>query len=140
MVASGISTIDLALVVVNSGQALLAMETDQNTTLVGSMQKAGSAACSNSTLKGVYAMLDASTANTTQLDAFSNQFTADGLGNLTGTQTSSQNGTITSNVATTGTYQINSNCTGSISITPVGGSASNYNLVVVHWRQTASCD
>jgi hypothetical protein len=131
LVASGISTIDLALVVVNSGQAFLAMETDQNTTLVGSIQKAGSAACSKSTLKGVYAVLDAGTANTIQLDAFSNQFTADGLGNLTGTQTSSQNGAITSSVATTGTYQINSNCTGSISITPLGGAASNYNLVVI---------
>ena len=34
-------------------------------------------------------------------------------------------------VPVTGTYQIASNCTGSLTITPQGGTAMNYNLVVI---------
>lgn len=129
--ATGLSPINLALVEINSGQTLLAMETDQNTTLVGSIQKAGSAACSNSTLKGGYSVLEAGTQNTVQLVAVSDQLAADGNGNLSGTQTSSNSGAIVSNVTASGTYQVNANCTGSMTVTPTGGSASDYNFVVI---------
>lgn len=129
--ASGLSPINLALVEINAGQTLLAMETDQNTTLVGMIQKAGSAACSNSTVKGAYSLLEAGTENTVDLVAVSNQFTADGNGSLSGTQSSSNNGTIVSDVTTSGTYQVNANCTGSMTITPQGGTASDYNFVVI---------
>lgn len=51
---------------------------------------------------------------------------------ITGTVTVSLNGTITSAVPVTGTYSINSNCTGSAVITPMGMSTMNLNLVIVN--------
>ena len=89
LIAPGLPTINLALVVASSGQTIVAMETDQMSTLVGSIQKAGTAACSNSTLKGVYSLLEGGAFNTSEYAATSNQLTADGAGNLTGIQTSS---------------------------------------------------
>ena len=129
--ATGLSPINLALVEANSGQSLLAMETDQNTTLVGSIQKGVATGCSNKTLNGVYGLPAGGTLNTSEVVALSNQFTADGAGKLTGLQTSSNGGVILSNVTTSGTYAISSNCTGTMSITPQGGTASNYNVAVI---------
>ena len=131
LTASGLPAINLTLVEINSGQTLIAMETDQNTTLVGSIQKAGLAACSNKTLSGVYGLVEAGTVNTAELVAISNQVTADGNGNLTGLQTSSANGVVVSNLSTTGIYQVSSNCTGSMTITPQGGTASDYSFTVI---------
>jgi hypothetical protein len=131
LIANGLPTVNLALVVASTGQELVAMETDPNSTLVGSMQIGGSAACSDNTLKGNYGLLVSGTDSGGHLTAASNQIAADGNGILTGTQTLSDNGVITSAVAIAGSYQIDSNCTGSAMITPQGGVASNYGLVVV---------
>jgi len=129
--AAGLAPINLAMVEANSGQSLLAMETDQNTTVLGSIQKAGSASCSDKTLSGVYGLVAGGTVNTSEVVALSNQFTADGKGNLTGLQTSSEGGVIVSNATTSGTYQIGATCTGSMTITPQGGTAANYDLTVI---------
>jgi len=43
--------------------------------------------------------------------------TADGAGNLAGSETQSNNGTIVANVTETGTYNVNSDCSGSATLT-----------------------
>jgi hypothetical protein len=45
------------------------------------------------------------------------QLTADGNGNLTGSETQSNNGTIVTGVTETGTYTVNSDCSGSATLT-----------------------
>lgn len=57
--------------------------------------------------------------------------TLNGKGNISGTETFTMNGTVTT-LAVTGNYTENSNCTGAWQITPEGGSAQNFNTVVVN--------
>jgi len=57
--------------------------------------------------------------------------TLDGKGNLSGTETASDNGTITT-FSVSGTYTEEANCTGTAQITPSGGTAQNFNTVVVN--------
>ena len=88
-------------------------------------------ACSNATLKGNYGFVLSGVNNTPVLTATVGQITADGSGGLTGSETVSNGGVITSNVTITGSYALNKNCTGTATIIPAGGSASNYSLVVI---------
>ena len=57
--------------------------------------------------------------------------TLDGKGNLSGTETASDGGTITT-FSVSGTYTEEANCTGTAQITPSGGTAQNFNTVVVN--------
>jgi hypothetical protein len=90
-----------------------------------------SASCSNATLVGNYGFTITGVDATSQLAASVGQLTADGKGNLTGIFTNSTAGVISSNVPLTGTYSVKSGCTGTATITPSGGSATNFSLVVV---------
>jgi hypothetical protein len=62
--------------------------------------------------------------------AFEGQFTFDGTGKLSGTETASAGGTLITGPIK-GTYQINSNCTGSSTIT-LSGDTETGNFVVVN--------
>lgn len=88
-------------------------------------------ACSNATLQGNYGFVLSGVNNAPALTATVGQITADGSGGLTGSETVSNYGVIASNVSITGSYALNKNCTGTATITPAGGSASNYSLVVI---------
>lgn len=90
-----------------------------------------SAACSNATLAGNYGFTITGVDGTGQLSASVGQLTADGKGNVTGIFTVSNAGVISTNVALTGTYSVNTNCTGATTITPSGGAATSFSLVVV---------
>ena len=87
-------------------------------------------ACSNATLQGNYGFTIGGANSSNQPAATVGQITADGKGGLAGFETISDDGVITENVSTTGNYSIISNCTGTASITPSGGSTSNYGLVL----------
>jgi len=86
--------------------------------------------CSNSILTGGYGFGALGTDASGNSVAISGLLTADGNGNLKGTQTESVNGTISTNVPISGTYSIGSNCNGSMAITPKGGTKQNYNVTV----------
>lgn len=58
------------------------------------------------------------------------QVTLDGNGNISGIETFTLNGVVTT-LPVTGTYTENSNCTGTWQITPIGGTATNFNTVEV---------
>jgi hypothetical protein len=99
--------------------------------LVGLVMSAlPSSACSNTTIQGSFGFL-LTGANSNKLAAVVGQITADGKGGLTGSETISNNGVISSNVALTGTYSITTTCTGTATITPSGFPIAKYNLTVV---------
>jgi hypothetical protein len=89
------------------------------------------ASCSNATLVGDYGFTITGVDGSGQLSASVGQLTADGKGNFTGIFTNSDAGTINSNVALAGTYSVKTNCTGTTTITPSGGAATTFSLVVV---------
>ena len=88
-----------------------------------------SSACSNTTIQGSWGFL--LTGANSKLTAVVGQIIADGKGGLTGSETISSNGVISSDVALTGTYSIKTTCTGTATITPSGFPAAKYNLTVV---------
>lgn len=79
--------------------------------------------CSNSTLSGTYTFASdgwiVSGGGTTPF-ALAGTETYDGAGNIAGVVTASLNGSVTSAAANTGTYSINSNCTGTAAFTNSG--------------------
>jgi hypothetical protein len=87
-----------------------------------------SATCTNATLIGVFGSLDAGF-NAGQPEATLTQFTADGIGNLSGTLTNSTNGVITTGTFT-GTYSVSKNCTGSYTVTFPNGKTASAKFVV----------
>ena len=58
-------------------------------------------------------------------------FTADGKGNLSGYGTKSKNGTISQDLTFTGTYTVNPDCTGSMTMTDSDGELKNNDFVIV---------
>ena len=65
------------------------------------------------------------------IDIIVGHLTADGKGNLMGSETSSVDGVI-SMASVTGTYTENADCTGTAQITPVGSTTMNFNTVLVN--------
>lgn len=88
-----------------------------------------SATCSNLTLIGNYGFTITGVNHSGSLTAAVGQLTADGKGHITGINTQSVAGVISS-VTLTGTYSVKTNCTGKAVITS-GGSVSNFGLVIV---------
>ena len=92
----------------------------------------GTATCTNLGVKQTYAFeATGSIIGTGQIAAVG-QLTLNGTGGITGRETLSLNGTIHSSVVVSGSYKINSNCTGSATFTPSGLTALHFNLVVVN--------
>lgn len=59
------------------------------------------------------------------------RFSADGHGNVTGTETKSQDGTILTGLTFTGSYNILTDCTGTGAVTISDGETRNFNFVIV---------
>ena len=90
-----------------------------------------SAACSNATLIGNYGFTITGVDSSGSLSASVGQITADGSGNITGVFTNSTAGVITSNIPETGTYSVKTTCAGTATLTPSGGTATTFSLVLV---------
>src|SRR5271157_2332422 len=90
-----------------------------------------SATCSNATLVGNYGFTITGTDSAGSLASSVGQLTADGAGKITGVFANSTAGVISTNVALTGTYSVKASCTGTVTITPSGGTVTNFKLVVV---------
>jgi hypothetical protein len=86
-----------------------------------------SAACSNTSLKGVYGYYHGH--ETYDGNYVVGQFTANGKGDLTGSWTWSWYGSIYTGTFT-GTYSISSNCTGSLTFSNEENSPENFNIVL----------
>jgi hypothetical protein len=92
----------------------------------------GTATCTNLGVKHTYSLEATGTVIGIGQVAMGGQLVLNGSGSVTGTGTLSLYGTIYSSVPISGTYQINSNCTGSASITPKGLPTMNLDLLVVN--------
>ncbi len=89
------------------------------------------ASCSNATLVGNYGFTTTGVDGSGALTASVGQLTADGKGHFTGIFTNSTAGVISSNVGVTGTYSVKTSCTGTTTLTPSGGTATTFSMVVV---------
>lgn len=95
-----------------------------------SLSISASAVCSNATLVGSYGFTVTGVNGSGSLTAAVGLLTADGKGNLTGVETVSDAGVISSNVALTGTYSVKSTCIGAAAVSD-GTSTANFNISVV---------
>jgi hypothetical protein len=121
---------DFVLDQANKGAFLIQIDNNHVESSVAVAQ--GTATCTNLGVKHTYATEATGLIIGTGQVAFVGQLKLNGAGALTGTETISLNGAITSGVPVTGTYQINSNCTGTAAITPQGSPTRNVNLVIVN--------
>ncbi len=87
--------------------------------------------CSNANVTGKYGFSGTGLDKKGSPIALIGYIKADGKGKFTGTETGSDDGSVITNAPVTGTYTVNSDCTGSGTIKPKGGKVSHYNLVVV---------
>ena len=92
----------------------------------------GGATCTNLGVKQTYSFEATGSIIGTGQIAVVGQLKLNGTGGITGNATLSLYGTIHSSVAVSGSYKINSNCTGSATFTPSGLTAVHFNLVVVN--------
>jgi hypothetical protein len=86
--------------------------------------------CSVRSLTGFYGFVITGTTNGSPI-AIVGQMATDGTGSISGLETVSENGTILDSLAVLGTYRINSNCTGTMSIQGAGLSAQNFDVTLI---------
>ena len=120
------------LVVVSRGSGLELIQTDAGFTEAGFAEAQGKLTCTIAGVKGTYGFGARGTILGVGVVAFNGQFILNGAGKVNGSESGSLNGTIFSNLGLSGTYNINSNCTGSAAVTPKGLSTFHFNFVVVN--------
>ena len=108
-------------VIVGGGTEVTGVETDKDVTAILEAKKQNASGCSNATLTGNYAVTLTgfgtpppvlSPGNPSVPVALAGLATIDGAGNFTGSFTNSHNGEISTLPSDTGTYAVNSDCTG----------------------------
>ena len=98
--------------------------------VLGLVSRVQARECSNASLKGAYGASCEGTIVGVGPLAVVSVLTADGDGNISGVETLSVNGVITTGVTLIGTYTVNANCTGSIVTTTPDGSVTDHNFVI----------
>jgi len=98
-------------------------------TLLWTLPAHAATGCSNTILTGRYGFLINGTSNGNPITVVG-QIATNGTGNLDGTETVSENGTIAEDVAVLGEYKINSNCTGKMTIRPAGKPKRDFRIAV----------
>jgi hypothetical protein len=116
----------------NSNAGAFLIQTDKTHVQSSIAVAQGAATCTNLGVKNPYSFEATGQVIGTGQIAGAGRLSMNGTGGISGTLTLSLDGVIHSSVAVTGTYKINSNCTGAATITPTGLSAMNFNLVVVN--------
>jgi len=100
---------------------------------MGKAQNGATQPCATATLSGSYGyLLQGDLVSQGSLEPYADMgiLTTDGKGNLTGTGTESLAGQIYSATTISGSYIVNSDCTGSASLTYSTGATFHYNVVV----------
>lgn len=116
----------------NGSTGAFLIQTDSNHVQSSVAVAQGAATCTNLAVKRSYSFEGTGTVIGTGQIAVAGRLNLNGTGSITGTETLSLNGGIASSLPVTGTYQINSDCTGTATITPNGLSPTNLSLVVVN--------
>ncbi|MFY9905166.1 MAG: hypothetical protein WBX02_21830 [Terriglobales bacterium] len=115
----------------NGNKGAYLIQTDPNHTVTSVAYEQGTATCTDLGVKHTYSFQATGIYISVGQIAASGQFVLNGKGSLTGTATFSLDGSIAT-LPVTGTYQINSNCTGTLVFTPEGQSAVNLGVVIVN--------
>jgi hypothetical protein len=115
----------------NGNKGAFLIQTDANHTESSIAVQQGSATCTNLGVKHAYSLQATGIFTGTGQIAAEGRLVLNGTGSLTGTTTFSLNGSIAT-LPVTGTYQINSDCTGKATFTPKGQSAINISVVLVN--------
>jgi hypothetical protein len=115
----------------NGNKGAYLIQTDPNHTVTSVAYEQGAATCTNLGVKHTYSFQATGIYLSIGQIAAAGQFVLNGKGSLTGTATFSLDGSIAT-LPVTGTYQINSNCTGTLTFTPQGQSAVNLGVVIVN--------
>ena len=97
---------------------------------------AAQAACSNASVNGVYGVLGTGLNGSLQPASGVSRAVMDGAGNASGTTTKSINGSIVT-YTFTGTYSVNTNCTGAVTWTNQDGSIEHDNFYLNNGNQGA---
>ena len=101
------------------------------TVVVNTQQAKAEKACSNRSLYGAYEAQSQGYLNNTDPYALEGLLTYDGNGKITGTiLVRSVAGQVTTNLPTQGTYQVNSDCSFTLSFQRTDGTTANYSGVV----------
>jgi hypothetical protein len=116
----------------NSNAGAFLIQTDANHVQSSIAAAQGAATCTNLGVKNPYSFEATGQVIGTGQIAGAGRLAMNGTGAISGTLTLSLDGVIHSAVSVTGTYKINSNCTGSATLTPTGLSPMNFNVVVVN--------
>ncbi len=115
----------------SSNKGGFSIKTDAPRVQSGVFAAQGTATCTDKAVKKTYSMELAGIDISVGQVALAGQLKLNGTGSISGTATLSLYGTIYNSLSVTGTYTINSNCTGTAQFTPQGLSAINLSLVVV---------
>ena len=115
----------------NSDKGWQAIQTDSGRIMSGFALAEGAAVCGENGKKQTFAANLSGSVIGVGPVAYVEQVILDGKGNVSGSGTSSLDGTIDT-APITGTYTENADCTGSAQITPQGFSTLNFNFVVVN--------
>ena len=120
---------DLDLFVANGGIQVRFIQTDSGIVLSGSARQQSSGSCSNAILNGSYGFaIEGWTFGSSVVPfADSGQLAADGAGRLSGADTASAGGTIIDRVLS-GSYQVNSDCSGSLLLRDSIGDTAHFYL------------
>lgn len=116
----------------NGKEGAFLIQTDANHVQSSFAVAQGTATCTDLGVKHTYSMELTGIVNSVGQVAMGGQLILNGAGSVTGTATLSLNGSIVNSVPVSGTYQINSDCTGSAQVTPQGLSAINLSLLIVN--------
>jgi hypothetical protein len=116
----------------NGNKGAFLIQTDSNHVQSSIAAAEGLATCTDLGVKHTYSLEAAGMVSGVGQVAVAGQLKLNGTGSITGTESLSLNGTIHSAVAVSGTYQINSDCTGSATVTPSGMSTMHMNLQIVN--------
>ena len=103
--------------------------------VLGLVSRVQARECSNASLKGSYGASCEGTIVGAGPLAVVSVLTADGDGNISGVETLSVNGVITTGVTLTGTYTVNADCTGSFVSTGFGSVFHNYFVIDDHKKE-----
>jgi hypothetical protein len=97
--------------------------------VLGLVSRVQAGDCSNNSLKGTYGFSCEGTGGGLPIAAVG-VLTADGDGSISGVETLSVNGEITTGVTFTGTYTVNADCTGSLVTTTPDDSVTDHDFVI----------
>ena len=130
------SAANFSLTVVSSGKQFEISRTDAGTSQYGYALAQGTAICTNAGIKNTFGFRGGGFTSSLAPYAFNGQVKLNGLGGVTGTESASFGGTIDS-FSLTGSYSVNSNCTGTATFNGGTGNVAHTSFVIVNGGQSA---